>query len=284
MEILQLKYFCDAAACENFSETAKRYFVPTSNISQSIKRLEIELGCQLFERKANRVILNKEGKSFYLNISKAIELIENEKIRICNLNNVLCGEIRLICLSNRRRVADTIETFIKKYPGVSFIIRHTFDADLAFDVLISDTCPYEYSEKILIFDEDICIAVNKEHPFAQKESLTVSDLENERFISMTKGSSLHRITTSTCAEHGFIPNIAIQTEDPFYLRKYVEMGLGIAFVPASSWGGLFSNNIVLKNIDHIKRKTYVFLPKTTPVKHSVEVFLQTLQSQSNSPK
>lgn len=49
MELLQLKYFCDAAETENFSKTAKKYLVPTSNISQSIKRLERELGVELFD-------------------------------------------------------------------------------------------------------------------------------------------------------------------------------------------------------------------------------------------
>ena len=40
MELLQLKYFCDAAECENFSRTAEKYRVPTSNISQTVKRLD----------------------------------------------------------------------------------------------------------------------------------------------------------------------------------------------------------------------------------------------------
>ena len=42
MELLQLTYFCDAAVTQNFSKTAQKYNVPPSNISQSIKRLEIE--------------------------------------------------------------------------------------------------------------------------------------------------------------------------------------------------------------------------------------------------
>ena len=55
MELLQLKYFCDAAETENFSKTAEKYLVPTSNISQSIKRLEKELDTELFEHRANRI-------------------------------------------------------------------------------------------------------------------------------------------------------------------------------------------------------------------------------------
>ena len=40
MDLLQLRYFCHAAECENFSRTAGKYNVPTSNISQMVKRLE----------------------------------------------------------------------------------------------------------------------------------------------------------------------------------------------------------------------------------------------------
>ena len=56
MELLQLTYFCDAAATQNFSQTAKRFNVPPSNISQSIKRLEEELGVPLFTRSATLVL------------------------------------------------------------------------------------------------------------------------------------------------------------------------------------------------------------------------------------
>ena len=55
MELLQLMYFCDAAEEENFSHTAQKYQVPPSNISQSVKRLEAELGVKLFDRSANRI-------------------------------------------------------------------------------------------------------------------------------------------------------------------------------------------------------------------------------------
>jgi len=62
MELLQLRYFCDAAQTENFSQTAREYQVPTSNISQTIKRLESELGTELFHRRKNHIFLNEQGR------------------------------------------------------------------------------------------------------------------------------------------------------------------------------------------------------------------------------
>lgn len=46
MELLQLTYLFDAAETESFSRTAQRFTAPSSNISQSVKRLETELGAR----------------------------------------------------------------------------------------------------------------------------------------------------------------------------------------------------------------------------------------------
>ena len=276
MELLQLKYFCNAAETENLSKTAKKYLVPTSNISQSIKRLEKELGCELFEHRSNRILLNDEGKRFYSNVSEALALLESARMRISDRNERIYGDIRLICMNNRRIVTNAIETFIQEHPQVNFIIHHSFDSEQDFDVLISDICPCEFSKKTLIVDESICIAINKEHPLLGKKAFSVADLAQERFITMTSGTSHKKITINVCADAGFVPNIAIQTDDPFYLRKYIEMGLGIAVVPSNSWRGLFTDKVVLKNVDNTRRKTYAFLPKRKYIKRSVELFLQVL--------
>ena len=283
MEFLQLKYFCDAAETENFSRTAKKYLVPTSNISQSVKRLERELGCELFEHRSNKITLNGDGKQFYADASRALALLENAKMRLSDRGERLGGEIRLICLTQRRTVTDAIGKMIQKHPTVNFTIHHNLESDQNFDVLISDACPYEYSEKILIVDEEICVAVNREHPLAEREWVTVQELESQRFISMTAGNSLQKITAEVCSDAGFAPNVAIQTDDPFYLRKYVEMGLGIALVPANSWRGLFPDSVVLKPLDQIRRKTYAFLPKGKYVKRSVEIFVQALLEEAKLP-
>ncbi len=276
MELLQLKYFCDAAETENFSMTAKKFLVPTSNISRAVKCLERELGCELFEHKVNKISLNYDGKQFYDNASQALALLENARLRISDKTDRVDGDIRLICLNNRRTVTGVIEKFIQAHPDVKFIIHHNLEPEKDFDIFISDVCPFEYSQKILLVDEEICVAVSKEHDLAKRADFSVADLEKERFITMTSGSSMHKITVNACADVGFTPNIAIQTDDPFYLRKYVEMGLGIAFVPANSWSGLFPDSVLLKGVGNIRRKTYAFLPKGKYLKRSAQMFLRDL--------
>jgi len=84
MEILQLKYFCDAAQTQNFSKTAEKFMVPPSNISQTVKRLEKELGRPLFDRQANKIKLNESGLLFYQNAKAALDLLENAEKTLKN--------------------------------------------------------------------------------------------------------------------------------------------------------------------------------------------------------
>lgn len=277
MELLQLKYFCRAAETENFSETAKEYCVPASNISQSIHRLEKELGVALFDRSANKIVLNERGRNFYTNIKSALQLIEDGKSKVCNIGEI-SGEIKLLIEANRRIVSKVIEAFQEKHSNVSFFIDHTAGENInKYDLIITDKV---FQDKNMIRKtvvvEDILLAVSKSNPLATKRDIHLKDLENERFITMNSKSGLYRLTNEICSGAGFVPNIVIQSDDPFYIRKYVEMGLGISFFPSVSWHGMFSEDVVCRNIINLKRTTYVYRSARRYMSKAIEEFLNLL--------
>lgn len=278
MDLLQLKYFCDAAMCENFSETAKRHLVPPSNISQTVKRLERELGTPLFEREKNKIRLNDDGRAFYEKISRALEMIENAKNELIVLDSGEKKELKLIVLSNRRIVTEAIDLFRSSHPDVKFTISHRAeDADESCDVIISDDLSLagKYERAPLINDR-ILLALDAEHPLAKKEVITANDLRAERFVSLNEGSSLYKTAKNIFFELGIEPNVVIKVDDPYYLRKYVSLGLGIAFIPEFSFRGQMPNDVVLRDIGDYRRKTYVFYKKERSGKGILADFLDTL--------
>ena len=270
MELLQLKYFCDTAKTQNLSETARKYNVPTSNISRAIKRLEAEFDCEFFDHLSNKIFLNDQGKIFYEKVSAALMLLDDAKVMIKENSSLLSGEINLCCKSNRGIVSEAMEEFIKVYPNVKFKMFFGRAPTEDTDILISCLSAPEFKKKILLVEEDLLIAMHKDNPLAKKENLQISDLENERFVI-----GLSAQTEEECKKAGFIPNIAFESNDPSYIRKYIEMGLGIAFIPSVSWRNLFSDNIVLINVG-IKRKTYACIPHNKHMKKSVPLFLEYL--------
>jgi len=277
VELLQLRYFCHAAETENFSKTAKEYTVPTSNISQSIHRLEDELGASLFDRRANKVNLNDYGKEFYENVKTALVLIDEAKNKLSS-NDELFGEIRILANANRQIVTRAIEEFPDSLNKVSFFINTSSDEEIdKYDLIITDKLiPQRHFKKKPLIVDDILLAMRKDNPLASKDDLSVKDLENERFITMSKERGIFALTNEICNSAGFIPNVVIQSDDPYYIRKYVEMGLGICFYPSRSWGGMFAENVECMRLVDVKRYTYVYYNEQKHMSKAKKMFLDSL--------
>lgn len=275
MEILQLKYFCDAAETQNFSKTAKKFGVPPSNISQCIKRLETELGTKLFERRSNSIVLNEKGQHFYSEIARAMNIIERAKAE--TVAEPEREEIRICIMAARWIVMLAVEQFMKSFPQVSIVISHKYSENEDYDLIINDDL-FESNglERRVIISEEIALALQNNHILGSREHIVIEELKNENFISMNSENSLCRVTKKFCDEHGFVPNNVIQIDDPFYMRKCVELGLGVAFVPMLSWRGMFSEAVTLKKIVGFSRNLCAYRRVNTYMSRTVEAFLEAL--------
>lgn len=258
MELLQLTYFCDAAESQNFSHTAQKFRVPPSNVSQSIKRLERELSTSLFDRNSNRIVLNERGKAFYQKAKQALTLLADAKTEAADSGEI--GTVRLAVQTNRRIVMETVQVFRRQYPGVDVIttLDARADAGSAHLTIGDDSLAERGLCRRRLLSESVYLAMSRAHPLAEKAGLSPKELAAEPFISMAPGNSMHRVAQDICRRWGFTPRIAVQCDDPFYIRKCVEMGMGISIMPAVSWRGQFSENICLKKIDCPPRNTYVY--------------------------
>ena len=256
MEILQLTYFCHAAVSENFSHTAQAFRVPTSNVSRAIRLLEGELGVKLFRRSANRVELNERGRAFFLHANRALEELEKGRHSVGDASEIF-GEIRVLVSSCRRIVTSAIEECKRRYPEISFTVRHGVDNG-TYDFVISDAYPTHGSyEKLELMRERILLAIPNSFSLCQS-ARPLEELAKESFITLGEGTRLHSLTEQVCREIGFIPKIAIQIDDPYYLRKYLEMGLGVAFYPEKSWATLNPESVLLRDVGLPERKMFAF--------------------------
>ena len=64
MELLQLQYFRELARNGHLSKTAEALHIAQPSLSQTLKRLESEIGVPLFDRVGNRIVLNDSGRIF----------------------------------------------------------------------------------------------------------------------------------------------------------------------------------------------------------------------------
>ena len=259
MEILQLRYFCDAAQSENFTTTAKKFDVPTSAVSQSVHRLENELAAPLFSRQANSIQLNDVGKRFALKIAPALALLDDA---VTEASGSAKKRVFSLCIdARRRRMLNIIEKFKAAHPDIDVNVQHGYKpAHDPYDVIITD-CDLGLPgyERRLIVSEKLAIAVHKSNPLAANKKLTVDMLAGEPFIAMNEERPMHAVVMKVCADFGFVPHIALQSDDPDYVGRLVSLGMGVAIIPMHYSFDDFAENVLLFPISGYTRDTYAYI-------------------------
>ena len=88
MELLQFRYFLEAARYENLTRAADELHIAQPALSQSIMRLENELGVKLFDRRNHHVYLNDQGKLLRKRLIPLMESIDSLKDELWGISFV----------------------------------------------------------------------------------------------------------------------------------------------------------------------------------------------------
>ncbi len=244
MEFLQLKYFFESSKNESFAKTAEKYMVPTSSVSASVKRLEKELGCGLFDRECNRIRLNSKGKRFQQSLSIVFGELDQAVEELSSLSSDT-REIRMLVRAMRDDITDYIIEFNKKYPHIAFKITLDFkETNLEkYDIIIDEkTNSYKEYESFELLSMRLRLVTSQSSPLCKKR-LGLNKLSGESFISWGEESNMHRILVGACKKAGFYPNISVMSNDMKCHEKLIESGIGI---------GLARENLNKEAKDNIK--------------------------------
>ena len=118
MELLQLRYFLVAAKYQHMTKAAEVLQIAQPALSQSIKRLEQELGVSLFEREKRNIRLNDAGRFLeqkLLPIMAALDEIPSEIQKKERMNQ---RTIHLNLLAATRLVTDCIIAYKELHPEI----------------------------------------------------------------------------------------------------------------------------------------------------------------------
>ena len=283
MELLQLRYFQTIAQFESVTQAAELYRIPQSAMSQTLARLEKELGHKLFERKNNRIYLNDSGHVFLEAVNNALTSLDEGKDALGKVSSEIDGTINVLVLDNRRFLVYCVSEFMKLYPKVHFNIMHEYNAELPCDLAICSEKAFKWMhDGEPLISEKIILAVHENNPLSQRDGVSLRELENEKFITTGFHSALYQLTRNKCLDAGFEPNISIVCDDPYFVRKYISMNIGVSLAPSVSWAGRFrSNTRLIPIVDtEIVTTSYLLYDSRRFITPTVSTFHQYLLSEA----
>jgi len=281
MEILQLRYFFESAKNESFAKTAEKYAVPATSVSASVKRLETELGCPLFHRSCNRIMLNENGKRLQQSLATVFEELDRAVDSLTSISTDT-REIKMLVRAMRREIMDHIIAYKEKHPRIAFKTVFDFEeTDFeSYDIIIDEKKPsYPSYECVDLYKTKLRLRVAADSPLCQKK-LTLKQLANQPFISIGKNNGTHRILIDACKRAGFTPNIVVQTNDLLCTQRCVEAGVGIGIAREYPQSKQEPNTVCLDVADFNEEQIICIYYKKQGAYGNVEHFLNFLKGKA----
>ena len=240
MELRQLEYFQMASRLRNITRAAKRLRVSQPNITVAIKKLEAELGIQLFDRSQKQLSLTPEGSVFLGRVDTALRCLNDALIEMNDFKQLQKGVIKIGIppMMGAFLFPKIFSGFQTRHPSLdvllfeegSIAIREMLDRDeLDFGIVItSDASP---SLNILpMTRSQLVVCVPAASPLAKKDKITDDDIASSNLIVMKQGSYLRQIVQERLHSIHVTPNIVLESGQITTIKGLVAHGVGIAFL------------------------------------------------------
>ena len=233
------RVFFVVAKNKNMTKASIELSISQPAISQSIKKLEYQLGGSLFLRSNKAMELTKEGKMFYEYIKGALQLIRNAENEFTSFQSLEKGEVKIGCSSTLTKLLlmDTLKQFHRDYPNIHIYITNDLTDHLIRDLKLGKL-------DLVIFNEgdteekNVNLIKIKElkqgfiyHPsFFQDHIKTFEELQKYPIILQKEKSNSRKLFDHISLQHGvkIIPRMEVVSQD--LITEFVHIGLGIGFV------------------------------------------------------
>ncbi len=212
MELRHLRYFIAIAEEQSFTAAAERLWVAQPGLSTQMRRLEAELGAQLFERHPRGIDLTQAGELFLERARVAVSAADVALATGRDLEAGVIGSLRLGLAAGARwpLAAELLLRFGRERPGVELTVVEahagTLWRDLRAGRLDAVVAPVGYGSADLttleLGSEDWVVLVGAGHPLAGIGSLDAEDLRGER-VAVTghrDGAVIDRAVSDLLAE------------------------------------------------------------------------------------
>ena len=277
MDILQLKYFLEVARTEHVTHSARNLRIAQPALTQSIKRLETELGVELFARAGRNIRLTPAGAYLRDRIAPAMEILETAPEDVRAFAAGEAGTVKVGIFSASNVVVDAITAYRASFPAVNFRITQD-EFESACDITVSTVMPSSSNargEGIAVgegtlFRERIGIAVPESSSFGDVVSL--DELADEPFVCLAGSRRLREVCDALCAGRAFHPRIGFESDNPAVVRKVIGLGLGVGFWPTCSWEALGDGSARLARLAEEEFERTIALTRASHVREDAAAF------------
>ena len=276
MELRQLRHFVALAEERSVTAAARRELIVQSGLSNSIQALERELGSELYLRGTRPVRLTATGEAL-LNPARDVlnAAVTAERI-VRDTQNVLIGRLRLgipLAASHVVPLARHLADFLRGYPGVDVSMQVASAVAIPqmvergeLDCAVLPAAEQRGRLRLTpLAAEPLELTCRPDHALAGRDSVSLSDLADERFVEAPPGWLSRTMSDEAFARAGIMRRVVAEVGDWQLFLELIDAGVGIGFTPA--WIPSPLHRLAVEGLA-MERRLYLIMPpaaETTPV-------------------
>jgi len=261
MNFRQINQFLAVAETQSFREAAEKLHIAQPPLSTGIRRLEVDLGVQLFDRGRRGVRLTEAGHAVLADAQKIVFHAQQMRVTVEALQQGIGGRLRVgfVGSATYRLLPRVLPLFRESYPKVELDLREGTTTQILNDLeagaldlgLVRFPVAVTTPVRITPVEWDrLVVALPADHRLSRRRRLALSDLADESFIlySASHASNLRTQVLMVCQTAGFAPRVTQEAVQVQTVVSLVESGIGVALVPAASSTGVI-RRVVFRDVE-----------------------------------
>ncbi len=238
MDTRLLKVFCAVAESGSLVVAAGKVHLTPSAISHSLKSLETDLGCRLFERVGKRMVLNQAGEQLLAQIQGPLSALDSAAEAIKRLGKwgqtrlrlaasaAACQHILPQVIRDLRKNDASIELRIESgdTPHTIELLRSN-KVDLALGIAPDNAAGLEMRP---IFRDELMFVFSATHPWSDGRSITRDEIRSQQFIVYQRNSVTARLVDDHFRQLDIVPNAAMEVDSIGAIIELLKLNLGVS--------------------------------------------------------
>lgn len=244
LDLHKLEIFYWVAEHNSFSKAAELLSLRQPTVSAHVQELEAAVGGKLLYRVPGKVSLTPLGQ-LVVEHAKSLLAFKRETVAaIEQFHGTLSGELWIggSSIPGEYLLPARLGHFTKKYPGVKPVLRIGDSSEVIADLLDGKVeIAYVGMQRgdprlkfVKVWDDEMVLAVPKEHPWSSRKMVRLADLRSERFISREHGSgtldAIHELLAQSGKSAAELLHITMELGSTEAVKQALLAGFGFSIL------------------------------------------------------
>ena len=292
MDLNALKIFLAVAQERSFSRAAAKVHRTQPAVSQAVRRLEVELGEQLFDRSSKNGTLTEAGRTLQNYGQRLVRLAEETESAVRELRDLRRG--RVLIGANEAAVhtlLPLVARFRQRHPDITIDVRRVPARQIAVEVVQGSldfgALTFRPSEEGLlevpVGSDELVLLVPPSHQLARRRQVTMEDVAEEPVVAHNDPSPARERVLRLFEERHVPLRMVISLPSLDGIKRAVELKLGVALLPRRcAITEIANGRLVALPVAGISRRRQVMIVcRKAHRSHAADAFLAVAQEKTN---